>query len=595
MPPASVALGDPLTDRYRTDTRLLTAQRLPIALSLLSALVVAASAIEWLYHPERALPILIGAGTYVVVSIGQIAVVRRRPALSVILAEAILVYVGIGLATYCGLVHSRTEVLLVCLVLLVCGAAVLFPWGMRAQLWASAGVLLGYPLALAVGATPVLPIAYELFGLAAALCVAGLGASMLDQYRLATFQQEAFSAALLDLGRALDAAISDPEALAYQLTEHTRRALAADWAVLYAKDPDETRFRAAALAQVPESLAEEIRAIVFSPATAPGIHRPLQQSGTIAIFKSPAGHTTGPDLLLERWNVSAALVQAVQRGDEIVAVLACCYTAPRVPFRQRERQLIAAIANQAILALENARLMEETQRANRLKSEFVSTVSHEVRTPLTIITGYAELLLDDATTDEQREMLQRIQSQAAQLTDLVQAMLDVNRLEARRLPITLSAFTTGELMNALREKIPPTWCQDGVALRLEMPEQNTVLRSDRGKIEMILRNLIHNALKYTEAGSVTVACEPCVREGRISFTVTDTGPGIAAEEQSAIFDMFRQAGGATRGGGVGLGLYIVKRLTEALGGQISLRSEEGAGTQLTLSLPLEAPQPAAAE
>ncbi len=596
MPPASISATDPLVARYRTETSLLTAQRLPIALSLLSLLVVAASSIEWWYHRERTLPLLVAAGTYVLASSAQIVIVRRRSALSIVLTEMLVAYVGIGLGAYCGIVQSRTEILLVCLVLLVCGTAVLLPWGPRAQLRASVGVLLGYPVALAFGATPVLPIAYELFGLFAALSVAGFGASMLDQYRLTTFEQEAFSTALLELGRALDAAISDADAVASQLTEHTRRALEADWAVLYQRHPDETLFRAAGLARVPEALAGEIRTIAFSATSAPGLHRPLQQSGTLAFFKTVIGDATGLEPLLARWDIGAALVQAVKRENEIIAVLACCYTAPRIAFSERERQLLAAIANQALIALENARLMEETHRANRLKSEFVATVSHEVRTPLTIISGYTELLLDMVTDPEPRDMLYRVQSQAAQLTDLVQGMLDLNRIEKRKLPITVTAFTLGELMNSLRRNIPATWCQPDVALRWEVSAPNTVVHNDRGKLEMILRNLIHNALKYTERGSVTVSAKPSPQDGRVAFVVLDTGSGIAPEEQTGIFEMFRQASGsAPRGGGVGLGLYIVRRLTEALGGEISLRSEEGAGAQFTLLLPIEAPQLAPAE
>ncbi len=595
MPPENLTC-DPLAIRYRLETRQLTAQRLPIALSLLSLLMAAASTIEWWYHSERTLLLLLATGSYVAVSIALISIVRRRPTTSIALTGSLVAYVGIGLGAYCGVVHSRTEVLLVCQVLLVCGPAVLLPWGVRVQLQAGAGVLLGYPVALALGATPVLPIAYELFGAVAALCVAGFGASTLDRYRFASFEQAAFSAALLELGRALDAAISDPRALAEQLAEHTRRALVADWAVLYEKNPVDDLFRAAALARVPEELAEEIRTVAFSAVSAPGLHRPLVQSGTIALFKHSAGDALSFEPLLARWNISAALVQAVRREDDIIAVLACCYTTPRIAFTERERQLVAAIANQATIALENARLMEETQRANRLKSEFVATVAHEVRTPLTIIRGYTELLLEAPMAEEERDMVNRIQSQAAQLTDLVQAMLDLNRLEKQRLPITVSAFTLGDLMSDLRHNIPPSWCQDGVALRWEAREPNTVIQNDRGKLEMILRNLIHNALKYTERGSVTISCAPLPGDGRVDFVVKDTGSGIAPEEQSGIFEMFRQASGsAPRGGGVGLGLYIVKRLTEALGGHITVWSEQGAGAQFTVSLPLETPQPVRAD
>jgi signal transduction histidine kinase len=107
---------------------------------------------------------------------------------------------------------------------------------------------------------------------------------------------------------------------------------------------------------------------------------------------------------------------------------------------------------------------------------------------------------------------------------------------------------------------------------------------------MILRNLVHNALKYTETGSVTVTVEPNARAQRVVFTVSDTGPGIPQADQTAIFEMFRQSENVPqRGDGVGLGLYIVKRLTEALGGQVALESTEGAGSRFIVSLPTEIP------
>ena len=127
-------------------------------------------------------------------------------------------------------------------------------------------------------------------------------------------------------------------------------------------------------------------------------------------------------------------------------------------------------------------------------------------------------------------------------------------------------------------------------MRWDVREEATVLQSDHGKLEMILRNLIHNALKYTREGSVTIVAQPHLDEGRVVFTVADTGPGIAAADQAMIFEMFRQSRSPPRQGrGVGLGLYIVTRLTEALGGTVNVESREGAGARFAISLPIEAP------
>jgi len=218
-------------------------------------------------------------------------------------------------------------------------------------------------------------------------------------------------------------------------------------------------------------------------------------------------------------------------------------------------------------------------------------VSHELRTPLSIIAGYTDLLLNGGCAENERQdMLQRIRDQSMRLDDLIQSMLDLNRLESRRLPLAIRAFTVRELIASLRTNLPASWCQPGVVLRWDVRDELTTLQNDRGKLEMVLRNLIHNALKYTMEGSVTIVSESPLDQGRVVFTVTDTGPGISVADQAVIFEMFRQSSTTPpRGGGVGLGLYIVKRLTEALGGTVNLESREGAGARFTISLPTEAP------
>jgi signal transduction histidine kinase len=227
------------------------------------------------------------------------------------------------------------------------------------------------------------------------------------------------------------------------------------------------------------------------------------------------------------------------------------------------------------------------ERANSAKSEFLATVSHELRTPLSVIMGYTDLLLEESANAEQQDMLRRVRQQSAELLDLIQAMLHLDRMETGRLHGAREEFRVGELFDRLRADIPPGWCKPGV--RLEWPESalQTVMRSERRELEIILRNLIHNALKYTEQGSVRV--EVAVREAtrRIQFTVGDNGPGIPAEDLAIIFDMFAQGGSnGPRGGGVGLGLFIVKRLVDALGGTVEVHSEAGAGARFTVSLPL---------
>jgi len=579
---------DRVATTYRTETALLTAHRAPIAAVSLLVTISVGSGIEWTLHPERAAALLTALAAELVLCTIQILAARRSTASIVPVTQGVLNCTALGLCIYAGVVHSRTEVMLLSLAVLLTGTAIFFPWDIRGQLRASIGAVIGYPLALALGATALLPIAYEMFIVVMATAVAAVGAQILDGYRRSTLEQQAFSAALLDVGRALNETIGDPQALANQLTARARAAMDADWAFLYQWDADARAFEVVACSQVPPTVVEELRTVDFLTVGPTPLTSRLIATDTIGLMH---GTADGLSLPLGRWDVGAVLLQAIKREQEIVGVLGCCYRARQRAFAARECELLGAIATQASVALDNARLVEEARRANRFKSEFVATVSHELRTPLAVIVGYTDLLRDDPAggfNDEQRDMLQRIHQQCLQVLDLIQAMLDLNRLETRQLALRLESFSLKDLIASLRSNLPAGWRRDGVAVRWEVPDEPVVLHSDRGKVEMILRNLIHNALKYTETGSVVISVQSPDEVRQIAFAVTDTGPGISAADQAAIFEMFQQgSGNAPRGSGVGLGLHIVKRLAEALGGSVTVESRPGAGSRFSVRLPVE--------
>ena len=237
----------------------------------------------------------------------------------------------------------------------------------------------------------------------------------------------------------------------------------------------------------------------------------------------------------------------------------------------------------------NAFLVREANAAHEAKSEFLATIAHELRNPLGAIIGYTDLLRDGAFPDpaETTDTLERIHGQAMGMLDMLQNLLDIDNAEAGGLRVEEADVEMGEFLANLRTTIPPSWHKDEVAITWEIPSEPIRLRTDRRKLTAILRNLIHNAIKYTHNGSVTVSTERDA-SGKLDIVVADTGQGIDAADLPHIFDRFRQSQNPTHAGGVGLGLHIVKRFCDALDVAIEVRSEVGHGTTVALTFPATA-------
>jgi PAS domain S-box-containing protein len=241
---------------------------------------------------------------------------------------------------------------------------------------------------------------------------------------------------------------------------------------------------------------------------------------------------------------------------------------------------------QAEDALQQAK--DAAEAANRAKSEFLATMSHELRTPLGIILGYTELLLEDTfgpLKEGQADSLRRIDRSARELHDLITAVLDLSRLEAGRLPLGLCETQVGAVLQQVQAETRRLQEQTPLKFVWEIEEALPVLYTDPGKLKIVLKNLLGNAVKFTPGGSITVAVRRA--EEGVEFCVIDTGIGIPQEALGVIFEPFRQlAYPATRqNGGTGLGLHIVKRLLEVLGGTITVESEVGQGSLFRVWLP----------
>lgn len=233
---------------------------------------------------------------------------------------------------------------------------------------------------------------------------------------------------------------------------------------------------------------------------------------------------------------------------------------------------------------------EELQRSSKYKSEFLANMSHELRTPLNSTLILAKLLAEnpqDNLSDDQVKYAESIYSAGNDLLNLINDILDIAKVEAGKLDVRAETFQVARLADGLRGLFEPLAADKGLAFSVSVePQVPATLYSDRQRLEQILKNLLSNALKFTEQGqvSLTVAAQP---GGGVVFRVQDSGIGIAADQQQAIFEAFHQADGTTnrRYGGTGLGLSISRDLARLLGGEIEVQSTPGQGSVFSLSLP----------
>ncbi|HKC83793.1 MAG TPA: GAF domain-containing sensor histidine kinase, partial [bacterium] len=392
------------------------------------------------------------------------------------------------------------------------------------------------------------------------------------------------SAALLDVARTLSSTLEAPELLA-RVNSTTRQQLGADWGATFLVDAERGTFRLVAVTDADAASGELARPELPVSGWAP-VGR-LAAQPLVVLTGAEAERT--PGLGARGGPLSTTILAALYREHVLVGFLAVGFRSLPLLEREQAVEFLSGIAQHATIVLRNARLLEEVRLASAMKSEFVGAVSHELRSPLNVMLGYLEMTLDGAfgpITAEQRHALRRTQEQSLALLEMITALLDMNRLEAGRLPLQRAHVSVAQLLEEVCRQVPESWRRPEVQLRRALAPGLPEIETDAGKLKTVVRNLLHNAFKFTERGHVTLGAG-LTPAGDLAITVADTGCGIPSDAIHYIFDMFRQVPGSG-GGGVGLGLHLVSRLVHVLGGTVTVASEVGKGTCFTVILPFAA-------
>ena len=400
--------------------------------------------------------------------------------------------------------------------------------------------------------------------------------------------------ALGEVSRAVSSTL-DLETVLDMITERARQLAGADGGAIYEYDEVTEQFHLRATRNVEASLTQTLRATPLGKGE--GVvgraaeTREPSQSGDIATPGAYEGQLR--DGLIGA-GFRALLSVPIVREGRIIGSLSLNRREPG-EFSAEVIDVLRTFATQSALAIQNARLFREIEEksrqlevASRHKSEFLANMSHELRTPLNAIIGFSEMLRErmfGELNDKQEEYLNDIYASGIHLLSLINDILDLSKVEAGRMELELAEFDLPTALESALTLVRERAGRRGITLQMKVDARLGQVRADERKIRQVVLNLLSNALKFTpEGGRIDVGAVP--GDGCVEVSVSDTGIGIAPEDQEQVFEEFRQVGTAAKKvEGTGLGLALCRRFVELHGGRIWVKSQVGVGSTFTFTIP----------
>jgi signal transduction histidine kinase len=401
--------------------------------------------------------------------------------------------------------------------------------------------------------------------------------------------------ALGEISQAVSSTL-DVETVLDTIVSRASQLAGADACTVYEYDERSGEFLMRATHNLDESVATTLRRVP--------IRRGDGAVGRVAVTREPvqipdiafegAYHGALFDLLLQS-GTRALLALPLLREEHLVGGLTVSRKTPG-EFSSEVVELLKTFASQSALAIQNARLFREIadksrqlEVASQHKSEFLANMSHELRTPLNAIIGFSEVLTErmfGELNEKQEEYLKDIYGSGQHLLSLINDILDLSKIEAGRMELEVAAFDLPAAIDNALTLVRERAGRRGIALHQTVDERLGAIQADERKLKQVLLNLLSNAIKFTpEGGRIEVRAVPV--DGSVEVSVTDTGVGIAPEDQEAVFEEFRQVGTAAKKvEGTGLGLALSRKFVELHGGRIWVKSQVGVGSTFAFTLPL---------